>query len=159
MIKELWILVRSLFLSNPCDFIYEDLKVVEMKHFPLKGCKAMSWCGMIIHRKGTSEIDEKTINHEKIHVMQACFYADNSWIYYYLLYIWEWLKHGLSSPVSANYYLSRFESEAYANEEDMDYCERYKPVWTNKYAVLDAKKLYKELGGTGKAWKKYVKTL
>ena len=158
MIKELFKLIGLLFQSNPVDVIYSDLEVVEMKHFPFKGYKAMSWCGKIIHRVGTSKVDNITMNHEKIHVMQA-FSCGDSWWKYYLLYIWEWLRCGFMSPLSANYYVSKFESEAYANEADFDYCNSYSLDSIEKYKIPNAKKKYNELGGKPSVWKSYVKSL
>lgn len=158
MIKELWILIKMLFRSNPSDMVGKDLEVVEFKHFPFKGYKAMSWCGRIIHREGSSQVNETTLNHEKIHLMQAMM-CNDSWIRYYLSYLWEWLKCGFLAPLSANYMTSKYESEAYANEEDFEYCNNYDGSNLLKYTLKDRKKLYKQLGGTSKAWKQYVKTL
>ena len=70
MFKELWTLIKLLFNSNPRD-IKGNVEVKDMKHFPFKGYKAMSWCGYTIHRIGTSDIDNKTITHETIHLNQS----------------------------------------------------------------------------------------
>ena len=40
MCGELWRLIKMLFTTRPSDFVYKDLEVVEMKHFPFKGFKA-----------------------------------------------------------------------------------------------------------------------
>lgn len=117
----------------------------------------MSWCGAIIHRVGTSDIDAKTINHETIHLMQAK--VCGSWVKYYLKYLWEWLRRGFLSPMTANYYVSKYESEAYANEDDSNYCNGYDGGNLRKYTIKNAKKLYKQLGGTSAAWKNYIKSL
>lgn len=156
MLKELWILIKMLFTTSPSDYVYRDLEVVEMKHFPFKGFKAMVWCGKIIHRKGSSEVGAVTMNHEKIHVAQAMLCNDN-WVRYYLAYLWEWLRRGFLAPMTANYYVSKFESEAYANEGNFDYLKTFTPASIDKYIIKDAKKLYKELGGTAQAWKEYVR--
>lgn len=42
MIKELWKLIKMLFATRPSDFIYNELEVVDMKHFPFKGYKAIN---------------------------------------------------------------------------------------------------------------------
>lgn len=159
MIKELILLIRLMFSSRPSDFVFKDLEVLPMDHFPFIGFSAMSWCGKIIHRKGSSSVNAITMNHEKIHVMQACYYANDSWLVYYWLYLWEYLKRGFFVPMTANYYCSKFESEAYANESNMDYCEYYNLTSINKYSIKGAKKLYMHLGGTSTAWKEYVKLL
>lgn len=158
MLKELWKLIVLLFATRPSDFIYKDMEVVTMKHFPFKGYKAMAWCGKIIHREGTSKVDDVTMNHEKIHVVQAML-CNDSWIRYYLAYLWEWLRRGFLAPMSANYYCSKFESEAYANELNFDYLKDYDTSSIDKYSIKNAKKLYKQLGGTPNAWKQYVKSL
>ena len=158
MIKELLILIKMLFRSNPSDMVGKDLEVVEMNYFPFEGYKAMSWCGRIIHRGSSSQVNETTLNHEKIHLMQAMM-CNDSWIRYYLSYLWEWLKCGFLAPLSANYMTSKYESEAYANEEDFEYCNNYDGSNLLKYTLKDRKKLYKQLGGTSKAWKQSVKTL
>lgn len=158
MIKEFWKLIKMLFATHPSDFIYKDMDVIDMRHFPFKGYKAMSWCGRIIHRIGSSEVNDKTIAHEKIHLMQAVA-CNDSWIRYYLSYAWNWLRHGLLTPISANYYVNKYESEAYANDEKTGYCDDYDGSNLKKYKIKNAKKLYKQLGGTSKEWKEYVKTL
>lgn len=158
MIKELWILIKMLFHSKPSDVVGKGMEVVEMKHFPFKGYKAMSWCGRIIHRVGASEVNKITMNHERIHAMQAVM-CNDSWVRYYLAYLWEYIRRGFLHPMTANYYVSKYESQAYANESDFDYCN--KPYWEEieKYSIPNAKKKWKELGGTADAWKKYIKSL
>ena len=156
MIKELWILVKMLFASKPNDF--ESMEVIDMKHFPFEGYKAMAWCGKIIHRIGSSEVDERTIRHENIHLAQAKLYG--SWWKYYLAYLWEWIKGGIIiAPVSAAYYTSKYESEAYANEENPDYCIGYDGSNLSKYSFKNRKKLYKKVGRTASDWKIFVKSL
>lgn len=158
MIKEFWQLIKMLFSARPSDYMYKELEVVEMKNFPFKGFKSMSWCGKIIHRVGSSSVDEKTKNHEKIHVAQAML-CNDSWVRYYLAYFWEWIRHGILAPISANYYVSKFESEAYANDDDFKYCTNYDGKNIVKYKIKNAKRLYKQLGGTPNAWKQYIKTI
>ena len=167
MIKELWILIKMLFGTRPSDSVYKDLEVMVMKHFPFKGFKAMAWCGKIIHREGSSSVDEVTMCHEKIHVMQAVMCSD-SWVKYYLVYVWEWLKgNPFVHPASSAYLTTPQEMEAYANEEKPEYPEGmiiYMDDYTNgiheKYVIKGGrKKKFKEVGGTSASWKAYVKTL
>ena len=156
MLKELFELIRLLFSSNPKDI--EEMKVKNMKHFPFKGYKAMAWCGTIIHREGASKVNDITINHETIHLMQAKMCG--SWVKYYWRYFIDWLKgNPLIYPASSAYYTTKYESEAYANEENMDYCKNYDGSNLQKYTFKDRKKIYKKVGGTSKDWKAYVKTL
>lgn len=158
MIKELWILIKMLFRSNPSDMVGKDLEVVEFKHFPFKGYKAMSWCGRIIHREGSSQVSETTLNHEKIHLMQAMMCG--SWLNYYWRYFVEWIKgNPIINPSSSAYMTIPFECEAYANETDKGYCKDYDGSNLGKYTFKKRKKLYKQVGGTSAAWKQYVKTI
>lgn len=159
MLKELWILAKLLFATRPSDYLYRDLEVITMKHFPFKGYKCLSWCGRIIKREGTLPMKRNDLNHEKIHVMQAML-CNDSWVRYYLSYLWQWLKHGITSPVSANYYINKYECEAYANEENYEkYIDVMSDYTLSKYNIKHAKKLYRQLGSTPSAWKAYVKTL
>ena len=156
MLKELFELIRLLFSSNPKDI--EEMKVKNMKHIPFKGYKAMAWCGTIIHREGASKVNDITINHETIHLMQAKMCG--SWVKYYWRYFIDWLKgNPLIYPASSAYYTTKYESEAYANEENMNYCKNYDGSNLQKYTFKGRKELYKKVGGTSKDWKAYVKTL
>ena len=168
MLKELWTLTKLLFSTRPSDHLGKDLEVMTMKHFPFKGYKWLMWCGRMISRADNAEkiqaemMTKKfqvSMNHEKIHLMQAVVCGD-SWVKYYLRYLWEWLRRGFLAPMSANYYISRYESEACANEEDTGYCADYDGRnLRGKYSIRKAKKLYRQLGGTASAWKEYVKGL
>ena len=64
-------------------------------------------------------------NHEMIHLRQAQSCHD-SWLRFYLLYIWYWLK-GLRMRKrmrNAAYLLNPFEMEAYRRMYDLDYLKR-----------------------------------
>ena len=61
-------------------------------------------------------------NHEMIHLRQAQSCGD-SWLRFYLLYIWYWLR---ALPISRKmkqgaYLLNPFEMEAYRHMNDLDY--------------------------------------
>ena len=81
-------------------------------------------------------------NHEMIHLRQAQSTGD-SWIRFYLLYIWYWLK---ALPMNrkmrnAAYLLNPFEMEAYARMHDMHYldrCEGGAQEW-RRYAKMSLK--------------------
>lgn len=168
MLKELLVLIKMLFNSKPSDFVGKELEIVRMNHFPFKGYKWLMWCGRMIYRSDNKEQirNEKRTkkfavrkNHEKIHLMQASHCGD-SWILYYLSYLWKWLKQGVISSMSANYYINPYEVEAYANEGNENYCKEYDGVdLCSKYTIKSAKKKYNELGGTPSAWNEYIKTL
>ena len=64
-------------------------------------------------------------NHEMIHLRQAQACGD-SWLRFYLLYIWYWLK-GLRMSrrmPHAAYLLNPFEMEAYSRMYDLHYLDR-----------------------------------
>ena len=164
MIKELWTLAKMLFATKP-DGI-EEVKLMGMEHFPFRGYSYMMWCGKMVYRKDSYETRRKewitkqykvSKNHETIHLMQAkqC----GSWTKYYLRYLWEWMKGGLSDPLSANYYLIPYEMEAYANEENLDYPKQYDGSNLGKYTFNSRKKVYKAVGGTPHSWKAFINTL
>lgn len=74
------------------------------------------------------EMDETTINHEKIHLAQQ----RELWLIgFYLLYVYFWLKSILKGKSSLKAYLDiPFEREAYHMQEDMEYLEkRPKNAW------------------------------
>ena len=65
-------------------------------------------------------------NHEMIHLRQAQATGD-SWLRFYLLYIWYWLKglHWSRRMKHAAYLLNPFELEAYRHMHDLGYAERH----------------------------------
>ena len=75
-------------------------------------------------------------NHEMIHLRQAQSCGD-SWLRFYLLYIWYWLK-GLRMNRKMKhgaYLLNPFEMEAYARMHDLDYLKGPATEW-RKYAKM-----------------------
>lgn len=169
MIKELWILIGMLFATRPSDFVYRDLDVRTMKHFPFADSRYMTWCGVVITRDEkravidrflTTYAGRKSKNHEEGHKVQAILEHGDNWARYYLNYLWHWLKHcPWVKPGHAAYYCNRYEVECYAKEEDFGYfgLETYtRENLKGKYSIKDAKKLYKRLGGTPTDWKEYV---
>lgn len=172
MIKELWTLINMLFATRPSDYVYKELEMVTMKYFPFSGNRYMSWCGKIITRAEkktvidrflTTEAGRRSKNHEGGHVVQAITCNGNNWLRYYLDYFWCWVKHApWMKPGHAAYYCNRYEVECYAKEDDFEYfnMETYtRDNLRGKYNIKNAKKKYKELGGTPAAWKAYVKSL
>ena len=86
-------------------------------------------------------------NHEMIHLRQAQSCGD-SWLRFYLLYIWYWLK-GLRmnrKMKHAAYLLNPFEMEAYARMYDLDYLKGPATEWRRyaKMKLKDRLKLYKK---------------
>ena len=151
--KETGLLIKWLFNSKPSDF--NKVQIVQMNHYPWKGYLAMSWCGRIITRKDPSEITEKTITHETIHLKQA--QLKKKWYKYYLTYIWEWIKgNPIIHPSQSAYYTIPYEVEAYANENNPEYVTNYDGSNLHKYTLKDRKKIYRQNRFN---WKEFIKTL
>ena len=165
MLKELFILIKMLFGKKPGDI--ENVCLMNMKHFPFKGYAYLMWCGKMIYRDDMYDRRQKewptdkfkvSKNHEQIHLMQAKMCG--SWVKYYWRYFVEWLKGTpIIAPASSAYYTIPYECEAYANEQDMNYCKNYDVSNLQKYTFKGRKKLYKKVGGSSKDWKAYVKKL
>lgn len=75
--------------------------------------------------RDTSWIDEKVINHERIHSAQQ---LELLWIPFYVLYLLEWLyrlvqhKHWKKA-----YFAISFEREAYAHGDNLSYLKHRRP--------------------------------
>lgn len=172
MLRELWTLVQMLFATKPSEFMYKDLSIITMRHFPFKGYRFLSWCGIIITREEkkavinrflSTKAGKESIIHERGHCVQAISEHGDNWLRYYLNYFWHWLKHNpLVAPSSACYYVNRYEVECYAKQHDKDYFNILYYTRENlrgKYSIKGAKKLYKELGGKSSTWRAYVKSI
>ena len=107
-----------------------DMPAVVNTFWLRKGYEGLTFFGQILaptqaladrFNNGRSAIK----NHEMIHLRQAQSCGD-SWLRFYLLYIWYWLK-GLRMNrrmKHAAYLLNPFEMEAYARMHDLDYLAR-----------------------------------
>lgn len=88
-------------------------------------------------------------NHEMIHVQQA-IKIHNSWILYYLLYIWFWLKNlPFIFDLDFAYKFIPFEMEAYYYEKDFTYTEIHRNgtdnyKFFNKFTLKEKRSLYKQ---------------
>lgn len=171
MLKELWILIRMLFTEKPSDMLNrDDLVVVVMNYFPFKSFRYMMWCGKVIcrptkeaviHRFLSMMAGTRACTHEHGHGMQAESEHGDNYVRYYLNYYWHWFKHLFSLvPLSACYYVNRYEVEAYAQEDHPEYWRNYtRQNLRGKYTIKNARKKWKELGSKSSAWKAYVKSL
>lgn len=165
MLKELWILVKMLFGSSPKDV--DKVVLMGMNHFPFKGYKYLMWCGKMIYRNDMQDVRRKewitksykvSKNHETIHLMQAK--VCGSWMKYYWRYFIEWLKgNPIIHPASSAYYTINYEAEAYANEENMKYCDNYDGSNLQKYTFKGRKKLYRSFDCNSRKYKEWLKTL
>ena len=130
-----------------------DMPAVVNTFWLRKGYEGLTFFGQIL--APTQELadrfngsaDRALKNHEMIHLRQAQSCGD-SWIRFYLLYIWYWLK-GLRmnrQMKHAAYLLNPFEMEAYARMNDLDYLKGPATEW-RRYAKMPLKerlKLYKQ---------------
>lgn len=87
----------------------------------------------------TDEIDSILKCHETIHVRQAEG-TKNSWLLFYLKYIWQWIKNIPLITVNLNavYKFIPIELEAYRHEDEYDYCTKVCTDW-KKYKQLTLK--------------------
>jgi hypothetical protein len=79
-------------------------------------------------------------NHEMIHLRQAQSCGD-SWLRFYLLYIWYWLR---ALPISRKmkhgaYLLNPFEMEAYRHMNDLDYLNNSDATEWRRFAKMSLK--------------------
>ena len=108
----------------------DDMPAVVNSFWLSKGYEGLTFFGTILT---PSQADADLFNgpfsiiknHEMIHLRQAQSCHD-SWLRFYLLYIWYWLK-GLRARrrmSHAAYLLNPFEMEAYRRMYDLDYLKR-----------------------------------
>lgn len=95
------------------------MKIIRNKYIPFSGYKAMNLFGILFVR-GKAVIDEKTLNHEKIHSAQI---KELLYIFFYMWYVIEWL---IRLPKGNAYRNISFECEAYENDDDLNYLKNRK---------------------------------
>ena len=101
---------------------------------PLKRFNAINVLGMLFARKD-AELDERLINHERIHTAQM---LELLVIFFYLWYFIEWVIK-IFTPGRAYYRIS-FEREAYLHENDLNYL-KHRPLFAWwKYLRLKKKR-------------------
>ena len=129
-----------------------DMPAVVNTFWLRKGYEGLTFFGQIL--TPTQELADRfnasfnaLKNHEMIHLRQAQAGGD-SWLRFYLLYIWYWLK---ALPANrkmkhAAYLLNPFEMEAYARMHDLDYLKGPATEWRRyaKMSLEDRLKLYRK---------------
>ena len=120
-----------------------DMPAVVNTFWLRKGYEGLTFFGYILtptqelaDRFNANPSDRALKNHEMIHLRQAQSCGD-SWLRFYLLYIWYWLK-GLRMNrrmKHAAYLLNPFEMEAYARMYDLDYLNGPATEW-RRYAKM-----------------------
>ena len=98
----------------------------------------------------SDKIDSLLESHETIHVRQAESVHD-SWILYYLKYIWQWLMNFplIFINIHAPYKFIPFELEAYRYQDDWNYCLGICEKWKdyNKLKLKEKRAFAKEYYG------------
>ena len=129
-----------------------DMPAVVNTFWLRKGYEGLTFFGQILTPtqeladRFNAGLDEMK-NHEMIHLRQAQSCGD-SWLRFYLLYIWYWLK-GLRmnrKMKHAAYLLNPFEMEAYARMHNLDYLKGPATEWRRyaKMKLKDRLKLYQK---------------
>lgn len=91
------------------------MKIIRNKIIPFPGFKAINLFGILFVRK-EAIMNERTMNHEKIHTAQM---QELGYVFFYLWYVVEWI---LRLFMKGNAYRNiKFEQEAYTNETEKDY--------------------------------------
>ena len=100
------------------------MKFFYNKYFPPKNFGAINLFGLIIVRKDYGRLNEKEINHERIHTRQM---LEMLILFFYLAYILEWFVRLIQyrNRMSAYHNIS-FEREAYTNMHDPNYLKKRK---------------------------------
>lgn len=92
------------------------MKVIYNKWIPFKGFKAINIFGILFARKGCV-IDERCLNHERIHTEQM---KEMLYIPFYLWYVIEWIVKLFIYGKNSYRHIS-FEREAFDNDDNLDY--------------------------------------
>ena len=92
------------------------MKVIYNKWIPFKGFKCINICGILFARKGCV-IDEKCLNHERIHTAQM---KEMLYVFFYLWYIVEWIIKLFIYGKNSYRHIS-FEIEAFENDDNLNY--------------------------------------
>lgn len=105
------------------------MKIIYNDFIPFNGYKAITVFNLIFVRNG-HKIDEIDINHESIHFEQIkdCFY-----LFFYPLYIFEFLFNLFKMNAHDAYENISFEKEAYDNENNLNYIKTRKKYNWIKY--------------------------
>lgn len=132
IISETFQLAKMLF--SPINT--KEVKQLMMTHYPNKGVAYLMWCGKLIYnskKPGLGLVSEVNRNHEMIHLKQAK--EKGSWIWFYICYLYEWLKKNPFKNGQGAYYTNKFEVEAYSKELDFKYLERRPKNNQDKFKV------------------------
>ena len=108
--------------------------IIRNRFLPFKRFTAINLLGVLFAHPG-AEIDERLINHERIHTRQM---LEMLIVGFYLWYVIEWIIRLIIMRTNAYRNIS-FEREAYANEGNLNYIRQRKPYSWLKF-------LYRKIG-------------
>ena len=94
------------------------MKVIYNDWIPFKGFKYINLFGVLFARRG-AVIDERTLNHERIHSAQM---REMGYVPFYVWYFVEWLIE-LFHYGTTSYNHNTFEKEAHANDDNLAYLD------------------------------------
>ena len=106
------------------------MRVVRNRFVPVRGFKAVNLFGVLFVR-GDAKVDERTMNHERIHTAQM---REMGYVPFYVWYVVEWLiRLAWRWDCKVAYRGIGFEREAYGNEHDTGYLvKRRRWAWTGR---------------------------
>ncbi|MGI6123208.1 MAG: hypothetical protein ACOYIG_03320 [Acetivibrionales bacterium] len=106
------------------------MKIIRNKFIPFPGYKAMNICGILFVR-GNAYIDQKTMNHERIHTEQ---WKELLWIGFLLWYVVEWIIRLFAFKGGHHAYKNiSFEREANSHEAETEYIKNRKRFAFTRY--------------------------
>lgn len=91
------------------------MRIIYNNVIPIKGFRAMSFCGLLFARNSSKPLSLETVNHEEIHYSQQ-----KEWLFigFFILYFIEFIFKG--------YMNISFEREAYNNSSNLNYLKTRK---------------------------------
>ena len=101
------------------------MRVIYNSLIPFRGFTAINLFGCVFARREYEPVSDRVLRHEAIHTAQM---RETGYVGFYLLYLCEWLwkRARFRDPIAA-YRAIRFEREAYAHQDELDYLDYRKP--------------------------------
>ena len=107
------------------------MKVFYNSLIPFRGFTAINLFGCVFARREFEPVSDRILRHEAIHTAQM---REMGYVGFYLLYLAEWLwRWARLKDATAAYRAIRFEREAYAHQDELDYLAYRRPfAWTRE---------------------------
>ena len=118
-----------------------DMPAVVNSFWMRKGFEGLTFFGQILTPSEETaklfKVSPAMKNHEMIHLRQAQSCGD-SWIRFYILYIWYWLRALPANRKMAHgaYLLNPFEMEAYRNMNNLNYLANHEATEWRQFAKM-----------------------